>query len=339
MKKLKLLSLFSGIGAFEKALTNIGQNYEVVHYCEIDKFASYAYSVLHHVKEELNLGDVSKVDEHALRDFDLLTYGFPCQDISLAGKMKGIIPGETRSGLLYEALRILECKKPKFAIAENVRNLVSCRFKDDFEAMLKELDDLGYNSYWKVLNARDYGSPQARERVFIVSIRKDIDNGKFKFPEPIEGLTNINSILDKSVDSKYYCSNQYISDFIKDTDRKILGDKIKTKSGLFRVGDIKNPNSLDMNNRVFSSQGACPTILTGSDSAPKVIEYKVRKLTPAECWRVTGFTEEDYCTVKTELIKKFYRGVDRTDTQMYKMAGNSIVVQVLEAILTELLKI
>lgn len=339
MKKLKLLSLFSGIGAFEKALSNIGQDYNIINYCEIDKFASYAYSVLHNVSESLNLGDVSKVDASSLDDFDLLTYGFPCQDISLAGKMKGIIKGKTRSGLLYEALKILESKKPKFAIAENVRNLVSCRFKDDFESMLKELDELGYNSYWKVLNAKDYGSPQARERVFIVSIRKDIDNGKFKFPEPIEVSTNINSILDKSVDNKYYCSNKYISDFIKDTDRKILGDKIKTKSGLFRVGDIKNPNSLDMNNRVFSSQGACPTILTGSDSAPKVIEYKVRKLTPCECWKATGFTQEDYSTVKTELMNKFYKGVDRTDTQMYKMAGNSIVVQVLEALLKELLKI
>ena len=111
MKKIKLLSLFSGIGAFEKALTNIKQGYEIINYCEIDKFASYAYSVLHNVSEELNLGDVSKVNTKNIKDFDLLTYGFPCQDISIAGKMKGIVKGETRSGLLYEALRIIQDKK------------------------------------------------------------------------------------------------------------------------------------------------------------------------------------------------------------------------------------
>lgn len=338
MNKIKILSLFSGIGAFEKALTNIEVEHEIVNYCEIDKFASFAYSILHNVNENLNLGDISKVDSTKLGNFDLLTYGFPCQDISLSGKMKGIIKGKTRSGLLYEALRIIESKKPKFAIAENVRNLVSRRFKNEFETMLKELDELGYNSYWKVLNAKDYGSPQARERVFIVSIRKDVDNGKFKFPEPINKLISLNNILDSKVDNRYYCSNKYIRDFIKDTDRKILGDKVKTKTGLFKIGDIKNPNKFNMNNRVFSSQGTCPTILTGSDSVPRIMEYKIRKLTPCECWKATGFTEENYCTVKTELIKRFYKGVDRTDTQMYKMAGNSIVVNVLEEIFKELFK-
>lgn len=336
MNRIKLLSLFSGIGAFEKALSNIKIEYDVVNYCEIDKFASYAYSLLHDIDESLNLGDISKVNENELDDFDLLTYGFPCQDISLAGKMKGIIKGETRSGLLYEALRIIEAKKPKFAIAENVRNLVSCKFKDDFENLLKELDDLGYNSYWKILNAKDYASPQARERVFIVSIRKDIDTGLFKFPQVYKDIVKLNSILDSSVDSKYYCSNEYISDFIKNTERKVLGDTVQTKVGLFKIGDIKNPKAFKMNNRVFSSQGVSPTILTGSDSVPRIMEYKVRKLTPCECWKATGFTEEDYNVVKNGLMNRFYNGIDKTDTQMYKMAGNSIVVNVLEALFLEL---
>lgn len=294
---------------------------------------------MHNVDEELNLGDVSKVDAYSLNDFDLLTYGFPCQDISLAGKMKGIIPGETRSGLLYEALRIIEAKKPKFAIAENVRNLVSCRFKDDFEAMLKELDDLGYNSYWKILNAKNYGSVQGRERVFIVSINKEVDNGKFKFPESISYMNSINNILDENIDKKYYCSNKYITSFIKELDKKVLSDKVKTKSGILKIGDIKNPKSFDMNKRVFSPFGISPTILTGTDSIPKIVDYKVRRLTPCECWKATGFTENDYCSVRTELMNKFYKGADKTDTQMYKMIGNSIDVKVLEALLKELLKI
>lgn len=338
MKKIKLLSLFSGIGAFEKALRNIEVDYEITNYCEIDKFASYAYSVLHNVSEELNLGDVSKVNTDTLKDFDLLTYGFPCQDISRAGKMKGIIKGKTRSGLLYEALRIIKDKKPSYAIAENVKNLVSKMFIEDFKLMLKELDELGYNSYWKILNGKDYGAPQARERVFIVSIRKDMDTNKFEFPEPIKELNSINSILDKSIDAKYYYSNKYITEFIKYIDRKVLGDNIQTKTGLFKVGQINDPNALDMNKRVFSTQGVCPTILTGSNSIPRIIEYKVRKLTPNECWKATGFTENDYIKVKNALINKFYKGTDKTNTQMYKMAGNSIVVPVLENILKKLFK-
>ncbi|KRU29361.1 DNA (cytosine-5-)-methyltransferase [Clostridium sporogenes] len=338
MKKIKLLSLFSGIGAFEKALSNINQDYEVINYCEIDRFASYAYSILHDIDENLNLGDVSTVDTNTLKDFDLLTYGFPCQDISLAGKMQGIVKGQTRSGLLYEALRIIKSKKPKFAIAENVRNLVSCKFIDDFNLMLNELDSMGYNSYWQILNSKDYGAPQSRERVFIVSIRKDIDTGLFKFPAPIDRLNPINNFLDISIDEKYYCNDKYINDFINSIDKKIVDNKNPNKYGLLRAGEIKKPTALDMNNRVFSTQGACPTILTSSDSIPKILEYKVRKLTPNECWKATGFTGNDYIKVKNALINKFYKGADKTDTQMYKMAGNSIVVQVLECLLKELLQ-
>ena len=164
MEKLKVLSLFSGIGAFEKALEREKIPHEVVAYCEIDKYASKSYSTIHNIPESLNLGDISKVDTSGIPECDLVTYGFPCQDISVAGLQKGIKAGETRSGLLYEALRIIEAKKPKYAIAENVKNLVGKRFKGDFEQLLALLDDMGYNSYWQVLNAKDYGIPQNRER-------------------------------------------------------------------------------------------------------------------------------------------------------------------------------
>ena len=164
MEKLKVLSLFSGIGAFEKALEREKIPHEVVAYCEIDKYASKSYSTIHNIPESLNLGDISKVDTSDIPECDLVTYGFPCQDISVAGLQKGIKAGETRSGLLYEALRIIKAKKPKYAIAENVKNLVGKRFKGDFEQLLALLDDMGYNSYWQVLNAKDYGIPQNRER-------------------------------------------------------------------------------------------------------------------------------------------------------------------------------
>ena len=205
---MRVLSLFSGIGAFEKALKRIGLEYELVNYCEIDKHASKSYSQVHNVDEDLNLWDVRKVDTSKLpEDIDLITYGFPCQDISLAGKQKGLFNedgSQTRSGLFFEALRIIENTKPKIAIAENVKNLTSKKFNAQFQIVLSSLEEAGYNNYWQVLNAKDYGIPQNRERVFIISIRKDIDKGKFEFPEPFELKLRLKDVLEDKVEEKYY---------------------------------------------------------------------------------------------------------------------------------------
>lgn len=210
---MKVLSLFSGIGAFEKALDRLEVNYELVNYCEIDKYASKAYAMMHDCDESLNLGDITKIDTTALpNDIDLITYGFPCQDISLAGKQKGFEEdGErTRSGLFFEALRIIEDIKPRIAIAENVKNLVSKKFSKEFDIVLSSLEEAGYNNYWKILNAKDFGIPQNRERVFIISIRKDIDNGIFEFPKPFELKSRLKDMLEDEVDEKYYISNKMI---------------------------------------------------------------------------------------------------------------------------------
>lgn len=218
MKKIKLLSLFSGVGAFEKALERLGVEYDLVNYCEVDKYASKAYALIHNCSEEKNLGDITKVDARSLpHDIDLVTYGFPCQDISLAGKQKGFTDSEgnkTRSGLFFDALRIIDETKPKVAIAENVKNLVSKKFKNEFEIVLNSLDQAGYNSYYKVLNAKDCGIPQNRERVFIVSIRKDIDPYNimfsFPFPEKEELKLRLKDMLEDEVDEKYYLSDAMI---------------------------------------------------------------------------------------------------------------------------------
>ena len=220
---MKILSLFSGIGAFEKALDYLNINYELVNYCEIDKYASKAYSLIHNVSENMNLGDITKVDTSKLpKDIDLITYGFPCQDISLAGKQQGMFNNDgskTRSGLFFEALRIIEDTKPKIAIAENVKNLVSKKFNAQFQAILQSLEETGYNNYWKVLNAKDYGIPQNRERVFIVSIRKDIDPGSFEFPKPFELKLRLKDMLEDEVDEKYFLSDKMI-EYIIATDYK-----------------------------------------------------------------------------------------------------------------------
>ena len=144
---LKYISLFSGIGAFEKALFNIGVPYELINYCEIDKYASKAYSLIHHIPESKNLWDITKVDETTLpSDVDLITYGFPCQDISIAGKKRGFVGEDgkkTRSGLFFDALRIIEHCKPKVAIAENVKNLASKSMKGIFDIVLNSLNEAG----------------------------------------------------------------------------------------------------------------------------------------------------------------------------------------------------
>lgn len=207
---LKVLSLFSGIGAFETALDNIEVPYELTAFCEFDKYAVKSYCAIHNVDESMNLGDITKVDETKLpKDIDILTYGFPCQDISISGKQKGLFNEDgtpTRSGLFFEALRIIEATKPKVAIAENVKNLVSKKFNAQFQVVLSCLESAGYNCYWKVMNSKDYGVPQNRERVFIVSIRKDIDTGLFEFPKPFPLEKRLKDFLEKEVDEKYYLS-------------------------------------------------------------------------------------------------------------------------------------
>lgn len=355
---IKLLSLFSGIGAFEKALNNIGVDYELVNYCEIDKQASKAYSLIHNVDESKNLKDVTKIDTSKLpKDIDLITYGFPCQDISIAGKQNGFEDNEgnrTRSGLFFEALRVIEDTKPKIAIAENVKALTSKRFTKEFNTVLKSLDEAGYNCYWKVLNAKNYGIPQNRDRVFIVSVRKDIDNFEFHFPQSIELKLRLKDLLESDVDEKYYLSdkleicvlgnavNKQLKDMYKRENAYLnieneiqVKDFIKikeaTKKGYAEAhaGDYVNiqyPNSKTRRGRV--GNGIANTLLTSKENGVVVDNpLRLRNLTEKECFRLMGFDDSDCDILKDNGISM---------TQIYKQAGNSIVVDVLEALFKEL---
>lgn len=154
-----------------------------------------------------NMGDITKIRE--LPYCDMLTYSFPCTDISVSGEMKGIIKGQTRSGLLYEVERLLFVAKenntlPKYLLLENVKNLVGKQFKPQFDGWCAYLESIGYNTYWEVINSKDCGIPQNRERVFAVSIRKDIDMKKFCFPLPFDTGIRLKDILEEDVDDKYY---------------------------------------------------------------------------------------------------------------------------------------
>lgn len=365
---IRLLSLFSGIGAFETALRRGGYQYNLVNYCEIDKYASSSYSQIHNVSEDLNLWDVTKADTAKLpKDLDLITYGFPCQDISVAGKQKGFEQDgvRTRSGLFFEALRIIQDTQPKYAIAENVKALTSKKFAKEFDTVLTSLEQAGYNNYWKVLNAKDYGIPQNRERVFIVSIRKDIDNGNFAFPNKTELTLRVKDMLEDVVDQKYYLYNskttqlinQIISkEKIKDVeccDSTIYDPQIKQVSNCITArydAGIQTQKSIGLvviekvgrlhnhqRGMVFSDLGISPCLSATDYKEPRSVlqhnnricdaDYRIRKLTPRECFRLMGFADADFDKIK---------GI--SNTQLYKMAGNSIVVNVLEAIFKELLK-
>lgn len=195
-----------------------GYQFETVNYCEIDPYASKAYSQIHGISEDFNLHDVRTVNPLLMNNVNLVTYGFPCVDISVAGKQEGFFKKDgsvTRSGLFFEALRIIEFLQPEYAICENVKALTSKKFEKEFNTVLSSLAEVGYNNYWKVLNAKDFGIPQNRERIFIISIRKDIDTGTFTFPEKQELKLRVKDMLESEVDEKYYIDNERSRNLIR----------------------------------------------------------------------------------------------------------------------------
>lgn len=419
---IKLLSLFSGIGAFEAALRRGGYQFETVNYCEIDPYASKAYSQIHGISEDYNLKDVRQVNTLLMDNINLMTWGWPCQDISVAGKQRGFKDNDgnlTRSGLFFQGLRILTELQPEYAIAENVKALTGKKFTAEFETVLTSLDKAGYNNYWKVLNAKDYGIPQNRERVFIVSIRKDIDTGAFTFPEKQPLTLRVKDLLEPVVDEKYYINNERAESLIRQilaktdigggiavVDSTINDPKVKEVSNCIKArydAGIENQRSVgtaiiepkikrlgnlyDENaggaraGNTYDPDGLAPALQTaqGGNRQPLIFSndpvicrsigrnpdnpsdrtagipteqrlepnmdgvsntlttvqkdnyvldlYRIRKLTPRECFRLMGFTDADFDKIK---------GI--SNTQLYKMAGNSIVVNVLEAIFKQLFK-
>ena len=249
-----------------------------------------------------NLGDISKIQ--SLSYADMWTCSFPCTDISVAGKMKGLSPDvSTRSSLLWENIRLLKKAKddgtlPKYLMFENVKNLVSKKFIGDFDNLLEVLNELGFNSYWKVLNAKNCGIPQNRERVFVISIRKDIDKGVYDFPKPFDTGIRLKDILDNNVDDKYYLSETMIKGFKKHNqnheakgtgflwkprDINGIASTLRANAALaptdntinecLEIGNLNHYNYDEMN-RVYSKEGCCPTLRTmqGGDRQPRIIE-------------------------------------------------------------------
>ena len=299
--------LFSGIGAQVAALKRNGVKFNVVGISEIDKYAIQSYEAIN--GKTRNYSDISKVE--ALDYADLWTYSFPCTDISLAGKQMGLTDEtgkQTRSGLLFEVERLLrksveDGNQPKYLLLENVKNLVGKKFKPEFDNWLKTLDSLGYNNYWKVLNAKDYGVPQNRERVFVVSIRKDVDTHGYTFPEPFKLNRRLKDVLEKEVDEKFYLKQDLAKSFIERLSKREVSNTIRCGG----AGSIDKKHTWDL--------------------VAEPSKMRIRKLTPKECWRLMDFTDEEYEAAQNSGVSK---------TQLYKQAGNSIVVSVLSGIFNNL---
>lgn len=455
-----------------------------MNFCEFDKYATSSYCAIHNKNESKNLGDITKVDETKLEPFNMICGGSPCQDFSVAGKQKGSVwtckdcghqynpltvhwserdkcpccgsnnIEKTRSSLLVEYLRVIRANKPNFGMYENVKNIVGKQFKDTFKMFTDELDEYGYNVYWKVLNAKDYGIPQNRERVYLIFIKKELDNGKFTYPEPFDNGMRLKDILEENVDEKFYISEDKVQRFLTNLnnedallydacqvkregksreyndfcptltardykDPRLVNDNVVKQIGtiskcegnwknpqvgriystdgcsptlntcgggshepkIVQLGNV-NPSGKGMNGNVFDENGLAPTLTTNKGEGNKIairqatkkgyiecelggvadLSYpesktrrgrvqengqicptitatetgvcriespiRIRKLTPKECFRLMGFSDENF-----EAAEKMV-----SNSQLYKQAGNSIVVDVLYYILVELYK-
>ena len=414
-EKTLLFEAFSGIGtqsmAYDELKEILGIDFEVIGFSDIDKYAIQSYYAIRQDNSIKNYGDISKMDE--IPFCHVCTWSFPCQDISLAGKQRGMVEG-TRSNYGYDFLETVRrsTNKPKVLIMENVKNLVGEGHKEDFTNIQNILKDMGYENHWKVLNAKHYDVAQNRERVFMISI---LGGGWFQFPPKIKLTKRLKDYLEDEVDEKYYLNQEQLkwafgnalNDKLKDvydrkkaiinkdpaytvttkTDRRVgdanficdsIDDEI-TVGEFIERNTIKIPEATKQGyslasdgdgvyiNRPHQKWGVVQkemiqTIKTSGDDVGVVVDgtifdiksqkryqakpnseiaptqyaqehyavshgLRIRKLTPLECWRLMGIKDEYFWRAKNSGV---------SNTQLYKQAGNAIVVNVLVAIFKNL---
>lgn len=384
---MKFLDLFSGVGGFRLGLERSGHT--PIGYVEIDKFARQSYQAMYDTDGEWTAEDINKVTDEEWRNFngtvELIAGGFPCQSFSIAGKREGFL-NQTKGTLFFEVARAVKQVKPRFVFLENVKGLLNHDKGNTFRTILNTLDELGYDVEWRVLNSKDFGVPQNRERVYIVGhLRGDSGREIFSFfgedgevnQSVINDLTPIDSPRHGSrgniigtggispaltatdykqpkqilvnpatvkqvgnlSDSKSFGGNPqvgrvYSDDGLSPTLNTMQGGgrepKVMVKEATVKgydvatVGDtinISQPNSKTRRGRV--GHGIANTLLTGSEQATLTNQYRIRKLTPRECWRLQAFPDELFDKVQQEGL---------SDSQLYKQSGNSVTVNVIEYI-------
>lgn len=335
MKDIRMVSLFSGIGAPEKALDNLNCNYKLINYCEIDKFASTSYSAIHNTDKNKNLFDVRKVNGNEFGEVDLLFHGSPCQSFSLVGKHEG---GDrdsgTKSSLMWETVRIVKESLPKVVIWENVKGVLNKRHKHNFELYLKELEELGYTSTYKIISPRDIGESQSRTRVFVVSTL----DGEFKFPQYTESkIKTIGEYLEDNVDEKYIIQKRNIEVFAFNSPKFTGRMKVLKYDDYAGCLVAKSGKAARTNNYLLYNVDDYKKMKNQNDMK-FLIDNKipVRALTPLEYWRLQGFDDEDFYKAQKAIADTFKKGnKEKADSQLYKQAGNSINVKVLESFMGE----
>lgn len=364
-KPIRLIELFAGYGSQAMALKRIGAKFEHYRVVEFDKYAIASYNAVHGT--DFHTMDITKVHEEDLNICDtntftyLLTYSFPCTDLSVAGKQMGMSKGSgTRSGLLWEVERILteirdsNGELPQILFMENVPQVHGKKNINDFEKWLGFLESLGYTNYWQDLNAKNYGVAQNRNRCFVFSF---LGNYSYDFPQPIPLTKRIRDYLEGVVDDKFYVSDKALKGFAKHAKKQ------KEKGNSFHavVKDVDDTSStikaryykdgsdclIKVAGRINSSQdgkvvytdGIALTLTSGHYNVPKIAEptirksyesvklqHSIRKLTPREDGRLMGVSDED--------IEKM--ASVNSNTQLYKQFGNSIVVDVMCAMFKNL---
>ena len=299
MGAFTFIDLFAGIGGIRLGFESIGG--ECVFSSEWDKFAQNTYSANH---GELPQGDVTAIPEEQIPNHDLLLAGFPCQPFSHAGLKKGF--DDTRGTLFFDIARILDAKKPRVVLLENVKGFVSHDKGNTFEVVRRILENQGYEVHWKVLNAKDFGVPQNRERIYIVGIRADLSGtGDFEFPSPSGKKTKLGDILEKNPDPKYTISDR----LWEGHQRRLLEHRAKGNGFGYSLFDEDSPYTSTISARYYKD---------GSEVLIRQDGKNPRKLTPREAARLQGFPENFVIPV--------------SDVQAYKQFGNSVAVPVIKAI-------
>jgi DNA (cytosine-5)-methyltransferase 1 len=360
--KLKVVSLFSGIGGFETGIFNsLGkENVEIVLASEINNHAVKGYEYIY--KEKVK-GDITKIDEIDVPEHNLLVAGFPCQAFSMAGKRLGF--ADTRGTLFFDVARIAKEKQPEKIILENVKGLVSHDNGRTLDIIIQSLNEIGYTVDFQVMNTKYFNLPQSRERIFIIALRDDLVKqekwkieGKniiaqtkkrleeygvktFNFNWPSQEKVNkkLKDILENKVDENLYINDELTEILVKEKGDLLpsyFNNNFDTLGKSKIVGEVGTGN-YKANKRVYNKFTISPTITTAC--LTKIMEqtltkenkntYRIRKLTPLECFRLQGFP--DYY-----INKLVEAGISKT--QIYKMAGNSVSVNVIESLVNNLYK-
>jgi len=332
---MRYFSTFSGVGGFEIAL----DGHECVGFSEVDKYAIQVYQ--HHFPDHHNYGDITKINWQSVPDFDLLVGGSPCQDLSVAGKQQGL--DGKRSGLFWDYVKALEIKKPAHFVWENVKGALSSNEGRDFAEIINAFSEAGYSLWWQVLNAKDFGVPQNRERVFVLGTRNGSPREVFFETGGGRSLDFVGGIESKRKywlnDGKNFSRNfpqgqrVYSSEGISAVLASQAGG-LGAKTGLYVV-PVLTPDRLvkRQNGRRFKEDGEEMFTLNTQDKHGIFDGTRIRRLTPIECERLMSWPDNWTKYGKTE------KGVvEISDSQRYKMCGNGVVSNVVKEIVMNLLQ-